>query len=210
MPYDPILSITDQVHSSIKSSLHNLRPFEIGTGATAYLDSLVLHSPLPTMAETLEAWRTAESHVPHKIRNLGISNISASQLQELYDAVNIKPAIVQNRFYPQSRWDTQIRAFCKERSIVYQSFWTLSGNPFLLKSKEVVTFATQTGLTPPEALYSLVLGLGGITILNGTTTAEHMSGDLGSVQNLREWAQSNPDDWAQHIKRFKALIGEKE
>jgi len=64
---------------------------------------------MPTMDETLAVWRTAEQFVPHKIRNLGISNCNQFVLMELYEEADIKPAVVQNRFYANTKFDvTQI------------------------------------------------------------------------------------------------------
>ncbi len=40
MPYDPEASVTEQVKSSVATSLKNL--------GVSYIDSLVLHSPLET------------------------------------------------------------------------------------------------------------------------------------------------------------------
>ena len=208
MPYDPNSSISEQVHTSIKSSLHNLRHSDAPNGASTYLDSLVLHSPLPTMAETLEAWRTAETYVPHKIRNLGMSNIDLDQLLQLYDAAEVKPAVVQNRFYPQSSFEIDLRKFCSEKSIIFQSFWTLSANPKILLSEVVKSAAEDIGLTEHAAMYCLVSSLGNITILNGTKDENHMIEDLKSVERTRLWASSNPDRWRQFVQGFKSLIGE--
>ena len=66
---------------------------EESSSESTYLDCLVLHSPLPTMAQILEAWQTAETYVPHKIRFLGISNVTLGILEQLYDSAKIKPAI---------------------------------------------------------------------------------------------------------------------
>ena len=89
MPYDPTTTVTEQVHASVRSSLNHLRPSADPATTTssstdeAYIDTLVLHSPLPTMAETLEAWAACETYVPHRIRNLGISNCTLPVLQRL-------------------------------------------------------------------------------------------------------------------------------
>ena len=147
MPYNPTASVSEQVHTSIKSSLMNLRPSaEDSSSESAYLDCLVLHSPLPTMEQTLEAWRAAESYVPHKIRYLGISNVSRGLLELLYDAVEHKPAVVQNRFYLNTKFDANIRAFCVEKSIIYQSFWTITANATIVRSPEVGHVAEKLGL----------------------------------------------------------------
>lgn len=147
MPYNPTASVSEQVHTSIKSSLMNLRPSaEESSSESTYLDCLVLHSPLPTMEQTLEAWRAAESYVPHKIRFLGISNVTRGILEQLYDAVEYKPAVVQNRFYPNTKFDASLRAFCAEKSIIYQSFWTLSANSKIVRGPEVGHVAENLGL----------------------------------------------------------------
>lgn len=209
LPYDTRSSISEQVHTSITSSLRNLRPLaEESSAESTVLDCLVFHSPLPTMAQTLEAWKTAETYVPHKIKALGISNVTSIILERLYDTVTVKPSVVQNRFYPDTRFDLQARAFCVEKSIIYQSFWTLTANPKVLNSKEVEALADQAGISASEAMYCLVLGLGNTTILNGTNTLEHMVGDLEAPRKVYEWASKNPRSWDLCIRSFKSLIGE--
>lgn len=209
MPYNPTASISEQVHTSIRSSLNNMRPSaEESSSESTYLDCLVLHSPLRTMAETLEAWRAAETYVPHKIRYLGISNVMLGILEQLYDAAEFKPAIVQNRFYPATNFDVGVRAFCVEKGIIFQSFWTLSANPKIVHGPEVGRVAEKIGLTPYEAMYVLVLALDNVIVLNGTTNAKHMVDDFSCVQRTRDWASEYPNDWANYLDRFKVLLGE--
>lgn len=207
LPYDPESTIAEQVHTSIRSSLRNLRPLsdESSSGST-FLDCLVFHSPLPTIADTLVAWRTAESYVPHKIRHLGISNVHLPTLEQLFSTAKIKPAVVQNRFHPGTQFDTQVRAFCVGESIVYQSFWTLSANPEILKSSEVSALADQAGLTAYEAMYCFVLACNNVVILNGTTNEKHMLGDLAAVQKTRDFASLYPVLWKKQLNKFKILI----
>ena len=207
MPYNPAASVSEQVHTSIKSSLQNIRPSaEESSSESTCLDCLVLHSPLPTMAQTLEAWRAAETYVPHRIRYLGISNVTLGILEQLYDSAKVKPAMVQNRFYPSTKFDVSIRTFCAERSIIYQSFWTLSANPKIIHGPEVGHLAKIVGLTPYEAMYCLVLGLENVVVLNGTTNAKHMVDDLSCIQKTRQWASENPKDWANYLDTFKVLL----
>lgn len=125
LPYNPHHPLPSQIRSSVASSLHNLRPSNPANSNQApeqCLDCLVLHSPLPQFSETLSAWQTLEEYVPHPIRTLGISNVNLPTLKSLWDAVRIKPAIVQNRFYPATAYDVALRKFCVEKGIVYQSF----------------------------------------------------------------------------------------
>lgn len=211
MPYDPKQPIAAQVHASIKSSLWNLRASENpGSEDDTYLDALVLHSPLPTMAETLEAWRACEEYVPHKIRNLGISNSWLPVLSALFREAKVKPAVAQNRFYADTHFDTALREFCRENSIVYQSFWTLTANPDLVWSAEVGLLAHKTGISQQAALYCLVMGLGNTVVLNGTKNQGHMVADLEAPGRVGQFAAKNPEEWTDILTKFKRQIGEPE
>ena len=203
MPYDPNAPLDTQIHTSVASSLNNLRSQTQSTEGT-YLDCLLLHSPLPTLEQTLEAWRLLESYVPYKIKALGISNVSLPVVREIYNSSTVKPSVVQNRFYAQTGYDGPLRAFCREHGITYQSFWTLTGNPKLLKSKPVHDLAQATAVSVPTALYALVMELG-VEVLNGTTSAEHMRDDIDGVQRAREWAVSNAREWSQIARDFALL-----
>ncbi|KAI5781504.1 NADP-dependent oxidoreductase domain-containing protein [Geopyxis carbonaria] len=204
IPYDPTAPLETQVTTSVETSLRNL--------GTPYLDAVLLHSPLPTMGETVAAWKVLESFVSGgSIRHLGVSNISASQLRQLYahPDVSVKPAIVQNRFYEATGWDREVRDFCREKGMVWQSFWTLTGNPGLLRSTLVGEVAERLNVTREEALYVLVLALGrgwknggGVCILDGTKREERMRGDLEVACRVAEVGEGELD-------KFKNLIGER-
>ncbi|KXS94924.1 hypothetical protein AC578_3932 [Pseudocercospora eumusae] len=206
LPYDPKSSITDQVNASVASSLHNLRHTEDGS-EQPYLDCLVLHSPLSTMARTQEAWKAMETHVPHAVRTLGISNCyDLPVLQALYESATVKPSVVQNRFYARTGYDAGIRAFCNEKGVIYQSFWTLTANPRLLKSTPVSSVAHLVQVSMPVALYSLVLGLGNVRILNGTKNTSNMIEDLVGVDAVKEWSLTNIGVWNQVLEEFQSLL----
>ncbi|KAJ5182418.1 hypothetical protein N7492_000034 [Penicillium capsulatum] len=211
MPYDANASVTDQVHASIRLSLHNLRPSEDASSTDdAYIDTLVIHSPLPTINQTLEAWLALQTYVPHRIRNLGVSNCSLPALQELWNSVEatVKPAVVQNRFYEDTWFDVPLRAFCRENEVIYQSFWTLTANPALVRSEPVQQLAARVNISPAAALYALVMGLGHITVLNGTKNETRMKEDLAAPSKVGEFAQAQAGQWQQLLVGFRGLIGE--
>ncbi|RMZ87943.1 hypothetical protein DV736_g4824, partial [Chaetothyriales sp. CBS 134916] len=211
MPYESKSAIADQVHASVLSSL---RKFNFGHVSKddevrqPYIDTLVLHSPMPSMHETLEVWQTLEQYVPREIGNLGVSNCNLFTLIELYERARIKPVVVQNRFYASTKYDTGVRRFCQDHGIVYQSFWTLTANPALLKSAEARHLASTLSISPAAALYSLVLGLGQTTILNGTTKEQTMREDWQAVHTVAAYAESNPEAWSSLMAGFRILIGE--
>jgi diketogulonate reductase-like aldo/keto reductase len=212
MPYDSSQPLEQQIHSSIASSLKNLT---VPGSGEPYIDCLVLHSPLQTLEETLRAWRVFESYVPSKIRTLGISNTTLDVLESICKEVTINPSVVQNRFYQATRWDVPLRGFCRDEGIVFQSFWTLTGNPGLMKSKVVTEMAEtlkEAGITDEKAvaLYSLVLGLEGTSVLNGTTNEERMVGDLTGLRTVGAAIEGVwKEEWEKWLSEFKRLVGER-
>jgi len=171
IPYDPQSALPDQVAQSVAISLRNLR--------TEYLDCLVLHSPMPTAEQTRTVWRAFESlAAAGKIRQLGISNCYEIQtLERLYREARIKPAVLQNRFYADTRYDQELRAFCTRENIVYQSFWTLSANPHLLAHPAVAAMALRHRRSAPQILYRYLTQVA-VVPLTGTTSRAHMLQDV--------------------------------
>jgi diketogulonate reductase-like aldo/keto reductase len=196
------------VRTSIASSLNNFRVSPTAVSSGAYIDCLLLHSPLPTLAQTLEAWRVCESYVPHSIRCLGISNVSLPVLNALWDQASVKPAVVQNRFYAATAYDGQLRAFCRSKGIVFQSFWTLTANPGLMKSRPVKALAEELEAEQAVALYVLVLGLESTAVLDGTTNARRMKADLEGIDKAEWWIQQNTLRWKQLLMEFKSIVGD--
>ena len=172
VPYDPTVPLAEQVRQSCAVSLQNLR--------TDYLDCLVLHSPLPSARQTFEVWQTMESLVDaHEVRQLGISNCySLEELEALFDSARLKPAVVQNRFYADTGYDHEIRAFCRQHGVIYQSFWTLSANPRVLAHRTVRELAAKYGRTPAQILLRY-LTQNDIVPVTGTRAVPHMRDDLG-------------------------------
>ena len=171
VPYDPNSPLPEQVAQSFAASQRNLQ--------TTYLDCLVLHSPLASPAQTLEVWRAMESLVSGGgVRQLGISNCyGLEQLKALHDSARIKPSVVQNRLYAETRYDRGIRAFCLSRRIIYQSFWTLTANPQVLGEGAVAGLASKYARTPAQILFRY-LTQRDVVPLTGTRSEAHMREDL--------------------------------
>ncbi|MDI4665417.1 aldo/keto reductase [Xanthobacter autotrophicus] len=171
VPYDPGAGLGEQVRQSLEASLRNLR--------TDYLDGLVLHSPYPEDKDTLEVWRAMEGlYDQGVVRQLGISNCyERSRLERLHRQARIKPALVQNRFYAKTRYDREIRAFCADHGILYQSFWTLTANPEVLAQPSLVEIAERHGRSAAQVFFRF-LTQKDIVCLTGTSSKDHMAQDL--------------------------------
>lgn len=171
VPYDSNATLSEQVLQSCAVSLKNLQ--------TTYIDCLVLHSPLEHDCETLEAWRAMETLVTGgSVRQLGISNCyELNTLQTLHGSAQVKPRVVQNRFYGKTGYDREIREFCRSNQITYQSFWTLTANPHVLAHPVITSLAARYARTPAQILFRYLTQMD-IVPLSGTRSATHMDQDL--------------------------------
>lgn len=171
IPYDPRAAVAEQVAQSFQVSLRNLQ--------TAYVDCLVLHSPLPTARQTQEAWQAMESLVEAgQVRQIGLSNCyRPQQFELLYSEARVKPAVLQNRFVSDTRYDKDLRDFCARHGILYQSFWTLTANPQILGHRAVTQLAQQYRRTTAQIFFRYLTQVG-VTPLTGTRSESHMREDL--------------------------------
>lgn len=171
LPYDAQAPVAEQVAQSFACSQRNL--------GTEYVDSWILHSPIHPYAEMLQAWRAMEAvHGSGGARQLGISNCyDLTLLQALYAEAEVKPAVVQNRFYQQTAYDQALRAWCLEHEMIYQSFWTLTANAHLLENPFIQSLSQQYAKTPAQVLFRY-LHQQGVVPLTGTRSSEHMRQDL--------------------------------
>ena len=208
-PYDSS-SITGQVRASVSSSLFNLRPYQSANPSQeSYIDCIILHAPLSTLASTPEAWEALSSFVPSSVRALGLSNVTLRVLDVLYRRAVLKVSVVQNRFHAATDYDGPLRAFCQEKNIAYEGFSVLTANQTLLASPSVTDFAQRICVSKQAALYAMVGALGNTVVLNGTQDELRMREDLDGIEQVRAWTASccNKGEWTSVMQGFKQLLG---
>jgi diketogulonate reductase-like aldo/keto reductase len=175
LPYDPAAALASQVAQSLASSLEHL--------GTDYVDSFLLHGPASGQGWTrhdAEAWTAmGVERRAGRARQLGVSNVSLRHLQQLEAAGAEPPAFVQNRCFARLGWDREVRAFCRERSIVYQGFSLLTANPEVLGHPLLARIAVREKATRAQVVFRFARAVGMLP-LTGTSSAEHMKEDLAS------------------------------
>jgi diketogulonate reductase-like aldo/keto reductase len=177
LPYDETAPIATQVAQSFARSLEHL-------GAER-LDSLVLHGP--SQREGLgpddhAAWRAMEAIAERgAVRFLGVSNVTARQVEDLAAFARVAPAFVQNRCYANRGWDRAVRAACAAHGIVYQGFSLLTANRAVVASRELAAIARRHGRTPEQIVLRFAQQLGMLP-LTGTTDPAHMRQDLAIAE----------------------------
>jgi diketogulonate reductase-like aldo/keto reductase len=175
LPYDPAASLSVQVAQSMTSSLEHLE--------MDYVDSYVLHGPssgydwTESDAEVWEAMR--QERDAGRTRLLGVSNVSLQHLEQMAAAHNEMPAFVQNRCFARLGWDRDVRSFCRERNVIYQSFSLLTANTEVLRHPLITNFAAGANATPAQVVFAFARAVGMLP-MTGTSNAEHMKQDLAS------------------------------
>jgi diketogulonate reductase-like aldo/keto reductase len=183
LPYDPRAPIARQVRQSFESSLEHLR--------TSSIDAYLLHGPSTghgLAREDIEAWQAMEElHAEGRVRSLGVSNMTRTQLETLLEQAIVRPSIVQNRCYASTGWDREMRALCRERGVVYQGFSLLTANRREIASPTLGAIAARLAISPGQLVFRFALEVGMVP-LTGTTNPEHMKEDLATthVHALRE------------------------
>jgi diketogulonate reductase-like aldo/keto reductase len=175
LPYDPAADLSTQVGQSMASSLEHL--------GTDHVDSYVLHGPASGYGWTDadgETWAAMlkERDVGHT-RFVGVSNVSLRHLEELVATGAELPAFVQNRCFARFGWDRAVRAFCRERKIIYQGFSLLTANPEVLRHRLIASIAARGKITPAQVVFRFARAVEMLP-LTGTSDAEHMKQDLAS------------------------------
>jgi diketogulonate reductase-like aldo/keto reductase len=176
LPYDPSADPATQVRQSFASSLEHLEVDSI--------DSYVIHGPASgrgLTASDREVWRTMEElHAASKTRFLGISNVALDQLEDLCEYAVVPPSFVQNRCFARAGWDREVRAFCRDKGIVYQGFSLLTANVRELQHPAFSRIVEGVGKTPAQVVFRFAHQVGMLP-LTGTTDAGHMREDLDTL-----------------------------
>jgi diketogulonate reductase-like aldo/keto reductase len=179
-PPSTSLSIEDQVHLSIKSSLHNLQ--------TTYIDAVLVHNfraKLQKYEDTLTAWKTLESYVDKGIiRHLGIVSVhDRDYLTKLQKEASVKPKIIQNRFHGNRGYDVELRPLFREMGMANQLFWILTGSAGgKVRNNSIISeIARKQGVSNQVLLYSFTIVCLGGTPLIGSKSLSHMKEDVEAL-----------------------------
>jgi diketogulonate reductase-like aldo/keto reductase len=175
LPYDPNAELSTQVAQSMTSSLEHL--------GTDHVDSYVLHGPASGQGwsrHDVEVWAAMiRERDAGRTRLLGVSNVSLRHLEQMQALGAEMPAFVQNRCFARFGWDYHVRAFCRERGIVYQGFSLLTANPEVLQHPYVTELAARNNATPAQVIFRFAHAVGMLP-LTGTSSEQHMKEDLAS------------------------------
>jgi diketogulonate reductase-like aldo/keto reductase len=154
----------------------------------------------------LETWRALESLVDEgRCRAIGLSDVSLEQVQEIFEAARIKPAVVHVESHPYlPQWD--LLNYCKENGIVLQAFAALghSSQPNLLEDPVITAIAKRVNKTPAQVLLAWAIQRGTAPLTTSKTPSRIQ--ENFEVSALPEDAVQEISDGIKSRIRFNAVV----
>lgn len=148
---------------------------------TDYLDLILIHWPWPWdgskeynnyYRENLQVWKAMEEAVEQGLlKNIGVSNFSEGDLQNLIDNAKILPAVNQI-LANVSVTPSDMLEYCKKNNIIVEAY-SPNGNGKILKDDILIKMAEKYGVNVAQLCVKYTLQLGMVS-LPKTTNAEHM------------------------------------
>ena len=110
----------------------------------------------------LDTWQALEDLVKEgKCKAIGLSDVRLEQVKEIFEAANIKPAVVHVESHPYlPEWE--LLDYCRKNGIVLQAFAALGHNsePNLLADPVITDVAAQVGKTPAQVVLAWAIQRG--------------------------------------------------
>ncbi|MDN6625782.1 MAG: aldo/keto reductase [Pisciglobus halotolerans] len=150
--------VTSKLPAEIKGYDETLKAFNetLTSLGMDYLDLYLIHAPWPWdekgkdyTEENIQTWKAMEKlYKDKKIRVIGVSNFSISDIQSIINACSVTPMANQIPFYI-GRDQEDLLSFCREQAIVVEAYSPLATGE-LLDEPEVKEIAERTGVTPAQ------------------------------------------------------------
>lgn len=142
-----------------------------------YVDLVMLHHP---GAGDVAAYQVLEQEVARgRIKSLGLSNYYRQELPPFLKQVKLKPVLDQNEIHPFYQ-EQDVVPFIQEQGLVVQAWYPLGGRGHtgeILGHPVIAGLARKQGKTPAQIVLRWLVQRG-ITVVPGSTSAEHMAQNL--------------------------------
>jgi len=143
--------LTTKVWNSNQGYDSALRAFDesLERLGTDYVDLYLIHWPVK--GRFVQTWRALERvYAEKRARTIGVSNFHIHHLEELLGESEIVPAVNQVEFHP-FLLQSDLRAFCRERSIQYEA-WSPLMQGTALRDKTVRKIAKKYGKSAAQII----------------------------------------------------------
>lgn len=152
----------------------------------SYIDLMLIHSPQPWtevnqssnryFEENRQVWKALETALAEgKVRAIGVSNFLREDMENLWEAAEIKPMINQVLCHISNTPGDLIQ-YCKDKGIVTEAYSPVAHGE-ALKNGKIKEMAEKYGVSIPQLCirYDLQLGM---VVLPKTADPEHMKANM--------------------------------
>lgn len=147
-----------------------------------YIDMMIIHSPQPWVEVNQsenryiegnrEAWRAlTDAYKAGKISAIGVSNFLEEDIDNLWEAAEVKPMVNQVLCHI-SNTPLELIEYCQNKGIVMEAYLPVAHGE-ALKNEKIAEIAKKYGVSVPQLCIRYDLQLGTIT-LPKTANPEHM------------------------------------
>ena len=151
----------------------------LSTMEQRYADLMLIHRP-PENGVGIDLWRgLIRAREEGLTRDIGVSNYSATQIDELVDATGEVPVVNQIEWSPFG-WSPEMLEFSRRRKIVIQAYSPLTRGE-RLSDERLSEIAAEAGGTPAQVLIRWNLQLGTVP-LPKANQLEHVRENLGVLE----------------------------
>ena len=182
----------EHLRAACEASLQRLRLEQVA------LYQLHMFDPDVPLEESVGA--LAELRSEGKIRHIGLSNVSVSQLEKAREIAAI--ASVQNRYNLAERASTDVLSYCEREGLVFIPWFPL-GKGTLARSRELKAIGARSSSTPAQTALAWLLHSSSATLpIPGTTSRRHLADNVAATaveltaEDLRELESLRPSGTA--------------
>jgi diketogulonate reductase-like aldo/keto reductase len=166
-----LVTKVEEDEDAYEATVRNLR--ELGL---EYADLMLIHRP-PARGAGRELWEgLIRARDNGLTRDIGVSNYSIDQIEELIETTGDVPAVNQIEWTPFG-WSREMLDYCRERGIVIQAYSPLTRTK-RFDEERLVELAAEYDRTPAQLLLRWNLQLG-VVPLPKANRRDHLKENLG-------------------------------
>lgn len=112
-----------------------------------------------------------------KVKAIGLSNFTASQIKEILDICEVKPAVLQTEVHPYFQ-EAELKAYLAEEYIVIQSWYPLGhGDKALIEEPLFTSLAQKYNKSNAQIILRWHIQAGNV-VIPGSKNSAHISDNL--------------------------------
>ncbi|MCD8122782.1 MAG: aldo/keto reductase [Clostridiales bacterium] len=140
-----------------------------------YIDLLLIHQPA---GNYIAGYRQMEkAYKEGKVRAIGLSNFSISQVQEILNVCEVKPTVLQTEVHPYFQ-EQELKAFLKKEGIVIQAWYPLGhGDKALLQEPVFSALAEKYNKSNAQIILRWHIQAGNV-VIPGSKNPDHIKANL--------------------------------